>query len=179
MVITLKMLEEINASSILTTWFSDGNLDGKDISDVCAEAMKDNHFNYASWFLIRFLGRIDKIRYAVYAAELVIDKYEERYPNNTAPRAAIEAAKKVIENDTEKNREYARRASEWAYDVACFSCNNAANAAVNAASDTAHAAASEDNEAYAHASAVYSAIADSDTKSKIIEFGLSLIEEIQ
>ena len=62
--------------------------------------------DWANWLIVRLLNRKDKIRYAVFAAEQVIKIYEKKYPNDKRPRKAIEAAKKVIEKDSVKNRNF-------------------------------------------------------------------------
>lgn len=38
----------------------------------------------------------DSVRLAIYAAELVLKIYEDRYPNDKRPREAIEAAKRYL-----------------------------------------------------------------------------------
>jgi hypothetical protein len=167
------MPKEKDEFSSLVSRFNGRNPNAKDISDVCAEAMKDNNFGYANWLLSRFLGRIDKIKYAVFAAELVIDKYEERYPNDTAPREAIEAAKKVVESDNEENRKAALKASYAVTDYAAAYYDSVSYAAAYAAI-AAYVAADSATSAFA-CSAADSAAADTEVKSKIIEFGLSLI----
>ena len=68
----------------------------------------------------------DSVSLAIYAAELVIDNFEKEYPDDTRPRDAIEAAKKVLKNDTQKNRAAARSAASAA--------ESAERAARNAAS---------------------------------------------
>lgn len=68
----------------------------------------------------------DSVSLAIYAAELVIDNFEIRYPNDKRPREAIEAAKRWLKNPTEKNRSAAA---------------SMANAAVNAVNVVANAAA--------------------------------------
>lgn len=55
----------------------------------------------------------DSIALSIFAAEQVIKNYEKQYPNDTRPRDAIEAAKKVLTNDTEANRSAAASAA-WA-----------------------------------------------------------------
>ena len=55
----------------------------------------------------------DSIALAIFAAELVIDIFEKRYPNDDRPRKAIEATKAVLKRDTKKNRA-AARAAAWA-----------------------------------------------------------------
>lgn len=64
------------------------------------------------------------VKLAIFAAELVIDEFEKEYPNDDRPRKAIEAAKRVLKHDTEKNRNAASAAWSAAW--------NAANAASEA-----------------------------------------------
>ena len=44
------------------------------------------------------------VKYAVFAAEQVIDLFEQKYPDDKRPREAIEAAKKCIDDPSEKNK---------------------------------------------------------------------------
>ena len=60
---------------------------------------------------------LDSVALAIYAAELVIEHYEQKYPNDKRPRNAIDAAKAYLKNPT----------NDSAYAAA-----NAANAAANA-----------------------------------------------
>ena len=46
----------------------------------------------------------DSVALSIYAAELCIENFEKVYPDDNRPRKAIEAAKKWLENPTEKNR---------------------------------------------------------------------------
>ena len=46
----------------------------------------------------------DSVALAVYAAELVLENFEKEYPDDKRPREAIEAAKKVLKRDSQKNR---------------------------------------------------------------------------
>ena len=68
----------------------------------------------------------DSVALTIYSAELVIGIYEKKYPNDTRPRDATEAAKKWLAEPTEANRTRAA---------------NAANAAAHAAANAAYAAA--------------------------------------
>ena len=74
----------------------------------------------------------DSIALAVYSAELVIGNFEKEYPDDDRPRKAIEAAKKVLENDTSENRDAARSAAESA-ELAAQSVESAAWSARSAA----------------------------------------------
>ena len=68
----------------------------------------------------------DSVSLAIYAAELVIDIFEKEYPNDKRPRNAIEAAKKVLKNDTAKNRAAARAAAGAATGAAAWAAAGAA-----------------------------------------------------
>ena len=106
---------------------------------------------WANWLIVRMLSATDKIRYAVFAAEQVIDIYEKQYPNDKRPRQAIEAAKAVIKNNTEEKRTAANAAaySAYAYAYSANAANAAANAAYAAADAAAYAAGDAANTAYA------------------------------
>ena len=67
----------------------------------------------------------DSVNLAIYAAELVIDIYEKKYPNDDRPRKAIEAAEAYLKNPS----------ADAAY---------AADAAADAARAAAYAAAKEE-----------------------------------
>jgi hypothetical protein len=89
----------------------------------------------------------DSVAIAIYAAELCIDNYEKVYPNEKAPRLAIEAAKKYLKNPTEKNRlacetawsaaESAARSAESAARSAAWSAESAAESAAWPAAESA------------------------------------------
>ncbi len=79
------------------------------------------------------------IELAIYSAELVLHVFEAARPNDARPRQAIEAAKKVLEEDTEENRSAASYAAYAAY--AAYSAPNIANAAYAAAANASAFAA--------------------------------------
>ena len=50
----------------------------------------------------------DDLALAIYCVEIMLTRFEREYPNYKRPRQAIELAKKIIKNPTEKNRSLAR-----------------------------------------------------------------------
>jgi hypothetical protein len=82
--------------------------------DVLRALRDEKKILWANWFIVRVLTRPQYLAYAIYAAEQVIDLYEQRYPKDDRPRRAIEAAKAVLANDTPSNRKAAWVASEAA-----------------------------------------------------------------
>lgn len=73
------------------------------------------------------------LKLAIYAAESVLPNFEKEYPDDDRPRKAIEAAKKVLRQDSKKNREAARSAAESAARSAARSARSARSAARSAA----------------------------------------------
>ena len=69
----------------------------------------------------------DSVALSIYSAELVLKNYEKIYPDDDRPRKAIEAAKRVLEHDTAKNRSAAWSA-ESAAESAAWSARSARSA---------------------------------------------------
>jgi hypothetical protein len=74
-------------------------------------------------------------RLAIFSAEAVLPLFEAKYPKDNRPRAAVEAAKRVLEADTAENRNAAAHAANAAYSAA--NAAHAADAADAAAADAA------------------------------------------
>ena len=86
----------------------------------------------------------DSVALSIYAAELCLNNFEKVYPNDKRPREAIEAAKKWLENPTEKNQSAAASAawSAWlAAESAAKSAWLAAESAESAAKSATRSAA--------------------------------------
>jgi len=166
--------------------------------------IKAKKYEWANWFIVRIMSSKDYISYAVFAAENVIDIYEKKYPADKRPREAIEAAKKCIDNPSEKNKAAANAAANAAcaaaYAAAYAACAAAcaaayaaayaaanaayaaAYAAANAAANAAYAAANAANAAYAAANAAYAAYAaayaaNAAMRLKILKYGLRLLKK--
>ena len=86
--------------------------------EVKGEAIK--HDDKECWSEMRIVKAYkwteqDSVRLAVFAAELVIDIYEKKYPNDKRPREAIEAAKNWVKHPNAANAAtYASSAAERA-----------------------------------------------------------------
>ena len=108
------------------------------------------NFNYSNVKNeIKEFSHVDKVKFAVYCAELVLDIYE-KYNASNAPRLTIKAAKNWINSPTEVNEKACKSAAYAVYtayaDAAAYA--EAAAYAAYAAADAADAAA-----AYAEAAA--------------------------
>jgi hypothetical protein len=80
---------------------------------------------------------LDSVALAIFAAELVLERYEQVYPEDRRPREAIEAAKTYLHNPSGAAGEAAGAAGEAA-------AGAAARAAAGAAARAAAGAAAED-----------------------------------
>jgi hypothetical protein len=116
------------------------------------------------------------VRYAIYAAEQVIDIYEKEYPKDNRPREAIKAAKKCLINPNKKNKLAAELAAESAWSAA-RSAWSAAELAAGSAWSAAWSAwlAAESAAWLAAGSAAWSATEPKRIKLKILKYGMKLL----
>jgi len=113
----------------------------------------------------------DSVALAIYVAELVIDIYEKKYPNDDRPRKAIEAAKKWLRKPSAAAAYAAHAAAYAAYAAhAAYAADAAAHAAYAAAyaADAAAHAADAAHAAYAADAAAHAAYA-ADEKKQIVQ----------
>jgi len=125
----------------------------EDLRELFEAFIKHERYDYATWVFRRFMNKKQVVKYAVFAAEQVIEIYEKKYPEDDRPRKAIEAAKAYLKKPCASTK---KKAAAYA-DAA-----DAAAAAADAAADAAYAAAyAADAAAYAYAAA-YAAYAYAD-----------------
>ncbi|MFA5323335.1 MAG: putative immunity protein, partial [Smithella sp.] len=103
------------------------DLDDFDLIKKLINYNSDESLNYALWIVRRVLTTDQNVKFAIFAAEQVIEIFEKKYPEDKRPREAIEAAKKYLKD---KNS-YA----------ACAACADSAASAAAYAADAASAAA--------------------------------------
>ena len=128
MKLTIDWLNGRGACNEGVEWFR--SQPARDAVAVCEALLADDGpgdgVEWANWLVSRCLSRQGQLRYAIYAAE----RAEKTAGANATPegRAAIEAAKRVMENDTEENRAAARAAWDAAW-AAAWAARDAAGAA--------------------------------------------------
>ena len=126
-----------------TDWVR-ANIASIDAEYIITRLLETDHFDWANWAVVRCLTKSKKIRYAIHAAELVIEIYEKECTTDQRPRNAIKEAKKYLRGKSTREK-----------------CRNAAADACDAASDAydaAYAALAADAASYALYSA-YAALA--------------------
>src|SRR3990167_2896179 len=87
----------------------------QEIKSVVKDLKKIKKLDWANWLVTRLLSKDDKVRYAIFAAEQVINIYEKKYPGDLRQRKAIDAAKKYLEL---KTKDAAADAADAAADAA-------------------------------------------------------------
>ena len=113
MKITKEWLKKQGACSDGFAWWSAQN--ETDGGKVVEKLITEKKLEWANWLIVRFLEtHEDKIRYAVFASEQVLDIFEKEYPGDDRPRKAIEAAQVVIADNTGTTREAAGAAGDAA-----------------------------------------------------------------
>jgi hypothetical protein len=188
MKLTIRWLKKQSACSGGIEWFKSQK--ENDSVGVVKALIADDKLDWANWLIVRIMDYADYVRYAVYAAEQVIELYEKKYPDDKRPREAIEAAKKCIDNPSKENNAAAyaayAAANAAANAAAYAAANAAAYAAANAAAYAAYAAANAAANAAAYAAANAAAYAAANAaayaayaemKLKILNYSLSLIEK--
>jgi len=133
-----------------------------ELCSVLHSLNKEKHWPWANWLIVRAMNRKQYLNYAIFAAEQVIHIWEKRYPEDSRPRQAINAAKAALENDTEENKKLAYSATLFTLTEAATSATSAAESAASyAARHTAYVAFATSAEAAAESATSAAFAADS------------------
>jgi len=139
----------------------------KDAIATLKALMADDKFIWVNWLIVRLMTHDQKSKYAIYAAEKVIDISFHKYPDDNRPRNAINAVKKFLKHKTAANKKAAYAAADAAY--AAYAAADAAVYAADAADAAAYAAGA------AADAAAYMA-ARKELQTKIIKYGIRLLK---
>jgi hypothetical protein len=184
--ITTKFLESHNACSSGMTWVTENGLIGLPAKGFLNRLISGEKEQWGNWLIVRLMNKKQKVQYAIFAAEQVINIFEKKYPDDDRPRKAIEVAKNYLNNPNKKTKAAAYAAAYAAY--AAYAAADAAYAdddayAAYAAADAAAAAAADEgsyaDDADAYAAAAYAAYAAADARKemqiRILNYGMSII----
>jgi hypothetical protein len=89
---------------------------------------KTGHWNWFRWLAARLMTHAQKVEWAIFCADQVIEIYEKRHPKNTLPREAIEAAKNWLKDPSSANQKAAQTAASAAYAATAYAADAAAYA---------------------------------------------------
>ena len=104
MKITSKWLEKQNACSEGKNWFVENFKKETTLKKLVDGLIKSEKWNWNEWLIQKSVNQKQAIKVAIFSAELVIDIYEKKYPEDKRPRQAIEAAKTWLKKPTEANK---------------------------------------------------------------------------
>lgn len=122
--------------------------------------------------------KMDSVALSVFSAELVLENFESVFPEDDGPRKAIEAAKKFLDDPTEKNISAALFASEHIIrDIAYRPFSPTTESALYACESAQYAADSACESANIAAEYVYSA--RSATIDKIESWFINRLNEME
>jgi hypothetical protein len=171
MKLTKEDLVSWNACSKVREWYD--KKEKNTVEETVKALMDEDNYDHANWLISRALQLDDKRRYAIFAAKLVLPIFETKYPEDKRPRKAIAAAEKYLESPTEKNAAAVASDAADAADAAVASDAAYAAYAAYAARDAVRDAAYAAYAAYAAADAVDA----KETKEKIVNFGVDLLNK--
>ncbi len=147
MKITLELLTKYHFCSGEIEYFKKNKLEDIQLTELIKIFNKDNKLPLSNWLISRLLDNDNKVRYAIYAAELVLHIFEDKYPDDNRLRKAIEIAKNYLQI---KNNKVAKAAGA-AIDAAIDATKADAWAAIDAAGTTIDAAGAAIDAAWANA----------------------------
>jgi hypothetical protein len=193
MKITTQWLNKVEACSGGIDWVKQQKeTDPIKLIQIALKAKKttwndEDILDYCNWGITRIFTKDECIRYAIYAAEKVIKIYEDRYPDDSRPRDAINAAKKYLKNPSDAAAYAASNAAYAASDAAVY----ATRAASDAAAYVARAAYAASYAAYASSYVASCAASDvasyaakatnaadkSELKKQILRYGIKLLKK--
>ncbi len=132
MQLTKEWLEKQGACIDGIKWWLNQN-ENDSVEIIKAWVENKEYLDWASWLIVRTMIRPQYLRYAIFAAEQVIDIFEKKYLNDKRPRKAIESAKGILENDCKDTRAAAEAAAWAAAKAAVLKAGAEAGAAAEAA----------------------------------------------
>ena len=186
--VTRKFLEEHYACLDGYKWWVE-NCEGLSTIEQINK-LNEQKYDWANWLLVRLMDYKQCVSYAVFVAEQALHIDEEECLEDKRlreAREAIEAAKRCIDDPSEENKKSARAVS-GGYDSNVYSCV----ARVAASSDdwvSSFAASAADYASRTYAASAlycylfgdayqrYSSLRNREIQNKIIQYGISLIQE--
>jgi hypothetical protein len=181
MKLTRQWLKNKGACTDAYKWYLDQKT--TDMDELFKRAMESKRYLDINWVIAHKLSRMDRVRYAIFAAELVIHIFEEKYPTDKRPANAILAAKNYLLNPSPKNRKLADAAADAAfstYPVVYSSVADVAGYAAYAAADCAISGEYAYSAADAATYAAYAYTNPNDAREKIyvkiLTFGFELLK---
>jgi len=145
----------------------------RNVDELLNEAISKGAYYDAAYALAAVMGPSQRVEWAVWSAEQVINIFEENYPGDDRPGAAINAAKSYLKNPSVGNAAKTLNAANAAAYAAVYATN-----ATNAAPNAAYAAAAGDA-ANGGAAAAAGDAARKAMFTKILHKGLAILKQAE
>ena len=137
MYITEKKLFEGGAFIDLDKYFSCMNRKRWDAAKLLDYCISEGELSDSEYIIFALMSENQQRKWAVYNAESVLHIYEKEYPDDKRPRQAIKAAKRYLNNPSDKNGTACSAAMYAAMDAAMEATRSAAWYAAIAAARSA------------------------------------------
>ena len=131
-IITEQWLKKHSACVGAMGWYAkQKNKDAKALLNALINENKD--LDWFNWYLSRKLKKVDRCKYAIYAAKQVLHIFEKKFPYDKRPRNAIMSAEKLLKSKTLGKKDAtayaacdanAADAADAAYAAACAAAND-------------------------------------------------------
>ena len=76
--------------------------------------LDEHNPSWARWLYTNLMNKKQNVAIAIFSAELVIDIYEKKYPNDNRPQKAIEAAKQYLKRPCKETADATNAAAAYA-----------------------------------------------------------------
>ena len=170
--INLKWLVDHSVCEEGKNWFIaryKGSINADEFIEVL---IAEKQLKWTNWLLVRILDRTNCIKYAVFSAEQVLDRFELWDSKDKKPRTAIEAVQKYLLDPSEQNKVAVVKSAKA---VSCYGTGHPIGS--KAFASATNAVVNEVNIADAGTSyaEAYTAT-NSVVRKKILEYGLELLK---
>ena len=144
--VTKSFLKEQQACREGFAWFSENTTGEVEHAHILNQLLATGHWDWFRWLAVRLMTKAQKIEWAIFCAEAVLDIFEKKFPDDARPRNAIAATKAMLKDPSAENKCAAASAAYAAY--AAADAAYAAYAAASAAYAAAYAACAAYDAAY-------------------------------
>ena len=118
-----------------------------DVSSLINHAIESNErkvLEWANWLIVRCFDKKQRVQYAIFSAQEVLQIFETKYPTDDRPRNAIKAAQYCIEQNFSDESVKASHSAAYAAHSAAYAASAAyvASSAASVASVASYVASS-------------------------------------
>ena len=121
MKLTKEKLKSFDPDIEVYQWYLEQNI--TDLFKITSKLIKEKHYDWCSWILVKMMDEKQCVKYALFAAERVLYIFEKKYPNDNRPRKVIEAVKEYLKNPNLINKDILIKVSDAVSNAYCDALN--------------------------------------------------------